>query len=106
MTQFEAAQAATLSTRDAHREANKANAMAAIDADPASHDAQVAKLLRSGYHIETQTDTMTQLAKGHRVNHLLHFIISTATLGLWLPVWIVMALVSGEKRKIIARTQP
>jgi len=103
MSKFSAAQAATLATRDAKRDARQANIIAEINPNPYDHDAQVAKLLRSGYHIETQTDEMTQLVKGHPVNHILHLLLSVFTFGLWLPVWLLVALVSGEKRKVIAR---
>ena len=54
-------------------------------------------------HIEVQTAEVDQLTKGHSVNHSLHLLLSVFTLGLWLPVWLVVALVSGEKRKVIAR---
>ena len=108
MTKFTTAQAATLSTRDAKRDmartARQANIIAEINPDPYSHDEQLAKLLRSGYHIETQTDELTQLAKGHPVNHILHLLLSVFTFGLWLPVWLLVALVSGEKRKVVARS--
>ena len=81
----------------------KANTLATLNPNPLDHDAQVASLLAQGYHVEIQTRELTQLVRGHRVNHLLHFIISTATLGLWLPMWIGLAAIGGEKRKIIAR---
>ena len=100
-TQFKAAQAATLARRDALRD--QAHTLAAFKAAPASHDDQVAKLLRSGYHVEIQTAELTQLVRGHRVNHILHLLLTVFTAGLWLPVWLLVALVSGEKRKVIAR---
>ena len=103
MPKFSAAQATTLATRDAKRDARQANIIAEINPDPYDHDAQVAKLLRSGYHIEVQTAEVTQLTKGHPVNHILHLLLSVFTLGLWLPVWLLVALVRGEKRKVIAR---
>ena len=103
MSKFSEAQDATLATRDAKRDARQANIIAEINPDPYDHDAQVAKLLRSGYHIEVQTAEVTQLTKGHPVNHILHLLLSVFTLGLWLPVWLLVALVSGEKRKVVAR---
>jgi hypothetical protein len=75
----------------------------AVVYDASNHDAQVARLLSKGYHVETQTNAMTQLAKGHRPNHIFHLILSLVTFGAWLPVWIIVALASGEKRKVIAR---
>jgi hypothetical protein len=35
--------------------------------------------------------------------HVLHLILSVLTAGIWIPVWIIVALASGEKRKVIAR---
>jgi hypothetical protein len=29
--------------------------------------------------------------------------VSVLTAGIWIPVWIIVALASGEKRKVIAR---
>lgn len=30
-----------------------------------------------------------------RVNHLLHFLLTLITFGLWLPVWIILALANS-----------
>lgn len=30
-----------------------------------------------------------------QTNHLLHFILTLITLGLWLPVWIIVAIVNN-----------
>lgn len=35
-----------------------------------------------------------------RVNHILHAILSLITGGLWLPVWAVLALREGRRRRI------
>lgn len=50
--------------------------------------------------IESQTDTMAVLVRGHRTNHLLHFFISLFTVGLWLPVWLLLTAFGGEKREV------
>jgi hypothetical protein len=84
-------------------EANKANALAAAYPNPLDHDAQVAALIRKGYHIEIQTAEATQMVTGHRVNHILHLLLTVFTAGLWLPVWIVVAAVGGGRREIVAR---
>jgi len=39
---------------------------------------------------------------GKPTNHILHLLLSIFTLGLWIPVWIILAIVGGEKRRIIA----
>jgi hypothetical protein len=101
--QFRAAQAATLAMRDARREAAKANTLATRNPNPLDHDAQVTSLLARGYHVEIQTAELTQLVRGHRVNHILHLLLTVFTAGLWLPVWIGVAAFGGGRRKTIAR---
>lgn len=51
--------------------------------------------------MESQTQTMATMVKGKRPNHVLHLILSLVTLGIWLPVWLVLAVVMGEKRKAL-----
>jgi hypothetical protein len=100
---FRAAQATTLARRDARRYAAQANTLGLLDPKPADHDTQVARLLAQGYHVEIQTAQLTQLVKGHRVNHILHLLLSVFTAGLWLPVWIGVTAFGGGRRKTIAR---
>ena len=65
-------------------------------------DQQIASYLTKGWRIESRTDHSAVLVKGKRVNHLLHLILSVLTVGLWLPVWLVVAIVAGEKREHLA----
>jgi hypothetical protein len=81
----------------------KANTLATRNPNPLDHDAQVASLLARGYHVEIQTAELTQLVRGHRVNHILHLLLTVFTAGLWLPVWIGVAAFGGGRRKTIAR---
>lgn len=37
---------------------------------------------------------------GEKINHLLHFIISLVTCGLWLFVWAFLALVNGKEQRV------
>lgn len=62
---------------------------------------QVAAQVAHGWRVESQTDTMAVLVKGKRCNHVLHLLLSVFTLGFWIPVWIFLAVVSGEKRKTL-----
>ncbi len=32
------------------------------------------------------------------MNHILHLLLSVFTLGLWIPVWILLALTGGEEQ--------
>lgn len=54
-----------------------------------------------GARVESQSDFSAVLVKGHRPNHVLHFFIGLVTLGFWWLVWIVLALVGGEKRMAV-----
>jgi hypothetical protein len=58
-----------------------------------------------GARIESQGDFQAVVVRGHRVNHLLHFLIGIFTLGLWWLVWIVLAITGGEKRQMITVDQ-
>lgn len=62
----------------------------------------VGNFVRAGYRVESQSGFQAVVVRGHRPNHLLHLILTIFTLGLWLPVWIIVALASGEKRKVLA----
>jgi len=55
----------------------------------------------SGARIESQGDFQAVVIRGHRPNHLLHFLIGIFTLGLWWIVWFFIALFGGEKRQMI-----
>ncbi|HSS41279.1 MAG TPA: hypothetical protein VLK37_01870 [Solirubrobacterales bacterium] len=59
----------------------------------------------NGARIESQGDFQAVVVRGHRVNHLLHFLIGIFTLGLWWLVWIVLAITGGEKRQMISVDQ-
>ena len=41
------------------------------------------------------------MVKGHRVNHVLHLILTLVTLGLWGGVWLLLAIFKGERRRYI-----
>ena len=53
-------------------------------------------------HVESQSDFYATLVRGHRPSHLLHLILSIITLGLWLVVWVLVSLGSGEKRTMLS----
>lgn len=65
-------------------------------------DARVAHWVRWDWGVEAQTPTQVVMVKGHRPNHVLHLILSIITLGLWLIVWLILSIASGEKRKTIS----
>jgi hypothetical protein len=57
--------------------------------------------VKRGWHVESQTDYQVVLVSGHRPNHILHLLLSLITLGLWLPVWLLLTIFGGEKRRVI-----
>lgn len=54
--------------------------------------------IAGGARIESQSDYQAVLVSGHRVNHLLHFLIGFPTLFFWWLIWIGIAIIGGEKR--------
>jgi hypothetical protein len=64
----------------------------------------VANEVRSGWHVQSQTDYQAVLIKpGTKVNHLLHLILSLITLGVWLIVWVLITLLhKREHRKVVS----
>ena len=51
-----------------------------------------------GARVESQGDFSAVLVTGHRVNHVLHLILSLLTLFIWAIVWIALVIFGGEKR--------
>ena len=51
--------------------------------------------------VESQSDYQAVLVTGHPVNHILHFLISIFTCGLWVFVWLILATTGGTKRQMI-----
>lgn len=64
-------------------------------------DGVVDQYLRKGWRLESRTDNVVVFVKGHRTNHLLHLILSIITLGIWLPIWLLVAAFTGERRKVV-----
>jgi hypothetical protein len=63
---------------------------------------QVDEHIRRGWQIESRTENLASLRFGRRINHVLHFLITLATFGLWALVWIYLAIFEGEKHKTIS----
>ena len=62
----------------------------------------IASQLSQGRRIETQNGCQAVLVQGHRVNHVLHLIPTLATAGLWVIVWVALALLGVEKRELLS----
>lgn len=63
--------------------------------------AEVTRAVSKGARVELQTDESAVVVFGHRVNHVLHLILTLVTAGLWALVWIIAAIVGGERRQTL-----
>lgn len=54
-----------------------------------------------GGRVESQSDFNAVIVYGKPVNHVLHAILTIFLLGLWLFVWIPLALMGGQKREMV-----
>ena len=61
----------------------------------------VVRSVAEGWRVESQTNEMAVLVRGRRPNHVLHVILSVITIGIWLAVWAIVGLISGEKRRVL-----
>lgn len=62
---------------------------------------QIASLITQGRRVESQSDFQAVLIQGHRVNHVLHLIMTLVTLSLWGIVWLALVFLGGEKRELV-----
>ncbi len=74
---------------------------AAPGAAQAALDRRVRELVHDGWRVDSTVGDTVVMVKGHRVNHLLHLLITIFLLGLWLFVWIPLAIFGGEKRMTV-----
>ena len=51
--------------------------------------------------VESVTNYSAVVVSGQRVNHVLHLLISVLLCGLWLPVWFLIAVSNGERRRVL-----
>ena len=66
----------------------------------------IPRLIRQGWRVESETDYHMVMVKGHRVNHILHLLLSILTLGVWIVVWLLLIILGGEKRRVINKVSP
>lgn len=65
-------------------------------------DHKVRAAVSRGWHVESQSEYQAVLVKGKRPNHILHLLLSIFTLGLWIPVWVFLAVVKHERHEVIS----
>lgn len=79
---------------------------AAVRAERASTLDEEAQLyVKQGYTIETMTDHVLVVTRAKKCNHILHLLLSVVTMGVWIPVWVVLGAnaAMGSDRKVITR---
>ena len=62
----------------------------------------IAKEVIWGWRVESQSERQAVLVKGRRPNHILHLILSLVTFGMRVPVWVLVCVFGGEKRKVVS----
>jgi hypothetical protein len=56
--------------------------------------------------VETRTANAAVVVTGKPVNHVLHLLLSLFLCTMWVPVWLIMAAVGGERRATISVGRP
>jgi hypothetical protein len=51
--------------------------------------------------VESQSDAQAVMVKGKGTNHVLHLILTLISVGMWLPVWLILYFVTKPKRLIL-----
>ncbi len=62
----------------------------------------IAQWTQKGWRVEATVGYSATLICGHRPNHVLHALLSAFTLGMWLPVWAIVAAVTRERHVTLA----
>jgi hypothetical protein len=72
---------------------------------PEQRKARLAQTLASqvagGKRVESHSEYQAVLVAGKPVNHTLHLILTLVTCGAWGLVWLLLAVVGGEKRSVL-----
>lgn len=68
----------------------------------AALDQELLAVVARGGRVEARMPTSAVVATGKPVNHVLHLLVTVLLFGLWLPVWIIMAIDGGEKRTTVS----
>lgn len=77
-----------------------------IPLDPSRNLAYaVADAVTRGWRVESQTNYSAVLVAGQRPNHILHALLSFFTCGMWLPIWLVVAVSTREYRMVLTVDQ-
>jgi hypothetical protein len=64
-------------------------------------DAEIRYAESRGWRLREKTPADAHLVKGDPVAHWVHLFFTIATAGLWLLVWIPLAVLGGEKHRYL-----
>lgn len=56
----------------------------------------------TGHRIESQGDFYVVMVRGSGPNHVLHLLLTVFTLGLWLPVWVILGITQQPHRIVLS----
>jgi hypothetical protein len=62
---------------------------------------QLMAVASQGGRVETRTADAAVVVTGKPVNHVLHLLLSLFLCAIWVPVWLILAAVSPERRATI-----
>lgn len=54
-----------------------------------------------GSRLESRTGATATVVTGRPLNDTLHMLLAVLTLGLWLPVWVLLTAFAGEQRRVL-----
>jgi len=55
-----------------------------------------------GSRLESRTEATATVVTGRPLNDTLHMLLAVMTLGLWLPVWVLLTAFAGEQRRVLS----
>ena len=64
-------------------------------------DTEIARSVAAGGVLQSNTGGVAVISYGWHPNHVLHLLLSVVTWGLWLPVWLALALISKPSRVML-----
>jgi len=56
-----------------------------------------------GSHMNPNNEYLIAKRNDHRTSHVLHLLLSVITAGLWVPIWLLVALSHANERRKIDR---
>jgi hypothetical protein len=73
-----------------------------LDERKAILDRRLSEAGAQGWRIENRSDFQATVAQGKPIHHILHLVLTILTAGLWLIVWICLAIFGGVKRRLLS----